>query len=146
VAADDDRTALEPSVLVRRAVELAGSIFELGGSTRFHVSIAPEPGEASTWLVYLEEGGQVSGFGVSIDGESLEGLVATVADRLQDAYIDHLWEARPRCPLHEHPLTASTLEGEAVWACPAESGWKRAVGSLATDPNYLAAIEQPPRL
>jgi hypothetical protein len=134
----------EPSALVRRAVELARVDLEVGGATGFRPSVAPEPGDPTFWLVNLAAHGQGSGFGVSVEGEGFESLLATVADRLQDVYIDHLWEARPRCPLHEHPLNALELDGEAVWVCPAESAWRRPIGSLATDVDYLAALEHLP--
>jgi hypothetical protein len=127
-------------------VEVARLDLEVGGATGFGPSIAPEPGDDSFWMVFLGQGGQGSGFGVSVEGESFVGVLVTVADRLQDVYIDHLWEARPRCPFHEHPLSACELDGEAVWACPAESGWKRPIGSLATDLGYIAAVEHPPGL
>jgi hypothetical protein len=140
-----DRTLPEPSALVRRAVELARVDLEVGGATGFKLSVAPESGDPTFWLVMLgAPDGVGSGFGVSVEGEGFESVLATVADRLQDVWIDHVWEARPRCPLHEHPLNALELDGEAVWVCPAESGWKRPIGSLATDVEYLAAVEHSP--
>jgi hypothetical protein len=142
--ATGDPTVLEPGALVRRAVEVARLDLEVGGATGFRPSVAPEPGDDSFWMVFLGQGGQGSGLGVSIEGESFVSVLATVADRLQDVYIDHLWEARPRCPVHEHPLSACELDGEAVWICPGESGWKRPIGSLATDLGYIAAVGHPP--
>src|SRR5688500_11362642 len=98
------RTSLEPSAVLRRAVELARVDLEVGGATGFSPSIAPQRDNPSWWLVDMTaQVGGGGGFGVSVEGESFGSLVSTVADRLQDVYIDHLWEARPRCPLHEHP-------------------------------------------
>ena len=34
------------------------------------------------------------------------------------------------------------LDGEAVWVFPGESGWKRPIGALATDPEYLAPVQR----
>jgi hypothetical protein len=138
--------SLEPSERLSRAVELARADLEVGGATGFRPSIAREPGDDDFWMVYLGRGGQGSGFGVPVEGESSGSLLVVVADRLQDVYIDYLWEARPRCPLHEHPLAAREQDGEAMWVCPAGSGWMRPVGGLATDLEYQAAIGHPSSL
>jgi hypothetical protein len=75
-------------------------------------------------------------------GQAWPDLVATVADGLQEAYIDEFWEARPRCPFHEHPLDARVDGDTAIWACP-HGIWKRPIGSLADDAEYLASIARP---
>jgi hypothetical protein len=137
---------LEPSERLSRAVELVRADLEVGGATGFRLSPVRESGDDEFWVVYVGQRGQGSGFGVPVEGESFASLLVIVADRLQDVYIDLLWEARPRCPLHAHPLVAREHDGESAWVCPAESGWKRPIGSLAGDYGYVAAIEQPPGL
>jgi hypothetical protein len=85
----------------------------------------------------------IAGTGVFANvGQAWPDLLATVADGLREAYIDDFWEARPRCPFHEHPLNA-TVDGDiAMWACP-HGIWTRPIGSLTADPAYLASLDGP---
>jgi hypothetical protein len=131
--------------LIARAVDLVRGDLESGGATGFGVSIVREPGDDRAWTVKVSDGPWRSGVGgLMPQGATATSLLVIVADRLQDAYIDLLWEARPRCPLHEHPLTADDIGDKGVWVCPAGSGWSRPIGGLATDREYLAAIGSPP--
>jgi hypothetical protein len=65
-----------------------------------------------------------------------------VADGLQEAYIDEYWQARPRCPFHEHPLSADVDGDIAIWGCP-RGIWKRPIGSLTEDAEYLSSLDGP---
>ena len=87
----------------------------------------------------------LDGFGgwlpVGSQGWSWPAFLEDVADRMSEEYIDLLWEARPKCPLHEHPLDAHSDEQSAWWSCPAAgTSWMRPIGTLASDPEYLAAL------
>ena len=96
-------------------------------------------------MVELSDGPWRSGLGgLMASAEHSDDLLVIVADRLQDAYIDLLWEARPRCPLHHHPLNADDIGDKPAWVCPKGTGWTRPIGSLGTDREYLAAIASPP--
>ena len=83
----------------------------------------------TAWIVIVEfADGVRSGFEVVTSAPPAE-LVATTADNLQQAMIDHVGEARPVCPYHPHPLVATTVDGVAVWACPQGDGaWP--IGSI----------------
>ncbi|MFC3573567.1 hypothetical protein ACFOZ0_09845 [Streptomyces yaanensis] len=67
-----------------------------------------------------------SGWGVYVWPDSRPGArLAEIADRVQDWAVEALWAEGasavwPPCPAHPdtHPLTATVVEGKAVWACP----------------------------
>jgi hypothetical protein len=83
----------------------------------------------SAWIVVAEFGDGTS-TGVEITTDSAHaGILAAAADNLQQAVIDHVREARPKCPYHAHPLVARIVRDGAVWACPRGDGtWP--IGSL----------------
>lgn len=91
----------------------------------------PEPPSAMLWS---SDG---SGTGIRVDRYAPEAeQVAMVADQVQEWVIEELWGQSttnwPPCPSHPttHPLTATTRDGEAVWACPADRTPVCAVGAL----------------
>ena len=66
-------------------------------------------------------GAVVLGMSADSGDETISGILAHVADRLQDEIVDSLRIAWPRCPDHAHPLKAEERERVAIWVCP-ESG------------------------
>jgi hypothetical protein len=76
----------------------------------------------------LKSGGELSAF---IDG-SLDdsGLLAQVANTLQDQLADITSEPRPACPLHRlHPLLIRLDSDRALWVCPVNAlGWQCNIG------------------
>ncbi len=78
-----------------------------------------------------------SGVGVHVS-RSLQGFerVAMVADQVQEWAIEELWGQAPTnwpmYPHHpdSHPMTATTRDGTAVWACPADRGPFAPIGAL----------------
>jgi hypothetical protein len=60
-----------------------------------------------------------SGFGTFLPSGA-EGLVAYLADYLQEHFSQEIWGGWPICPDHEtHPLVAELeMTATAVWKCP----------------------------
>ena len=117
-----------PPDVLRRAAEIA-----LADVT----APSGEPGTLSyehlgdgQWLVHVCFRGAMTGCQVDATQDWAD-LVAALADLSSEALIDELWEAHPRCPLHEHPLLPIAVGGAAVWECPAGE-WSAPIGSLAT--------------
>jgi hypothetical protein len=75
------------------------------------------------------------GSDVAVPPQLCSTFTVAVADGLQQAFSEHLWHARPRCPLHEHPLSPEEAEGQARWTCPTTGAWSCPIGAYheATD-------------
>ncbi|MGY1842204.1 hypothetical protein [Modestobacter sp. SYSU DS0875] len=92
-----------------------------------------DPGRAGAMLWRADGSGQ--GVAVTL-GQPLDEQVVEVADRVQEWAIEALWGSRPTnwppCPRHPttHPLTPTLQDGEAVWACPRDTGVVSPVGGL----------------
>jgi hypothetical protein len=72
---------------------------------------------------------------VLLDNEPMDEAATAVglshaADQLQDHVIDCLEAAWPKCPDHEHPLTASVRDEVAVWVCPMTDAVHRRIGDV----------------
>jgi hypothetical protein len=54
-------------------------------------------------------------------------------DLLQQIAIDHVWEARPVCPVarHQHPLEAALVGNGPGWRCPT-GAWSCVVGEYSS--------------
>lgn len=128
-----------PPLLLQRAVELATADIDAAGPTGGVVSYERSAEADDAWLVWVVYPGGGTGF-TARAGAEWPTLLAWVADNVQEAYIDTFWQTRPRCPFHGHPLRPINADGEAVWSCPAGE-WRRPIGSLANDAEYLAAIQ-----
>jgi hypothetical protein len=126
-------------VSLKRAAEVAAADVVAGMDRRARLSY--EDQGDGRWMVLVHFG--IAGTGVFANvGQAWPDLLATVADGLQEAYIDDFWEARPRCPFHEHPLLADVAGDIAIWRCP-RGIWTRPIGSLTEDPEYLASLDGP---
>jgi hypothetical protein len=124
---------------LKQAAELAAADIVAGMGKRAHLSYEDQ-GDGH-WMVLAGFG--AGGTGVFAQaGQAWPDLLATVADGLQEAYIDDFWEARPRCPFHQHPLLADVAGDIAIWRCP-HGVWTRPIGSLTGDPEYLASLDGP---
>jgi hypothetical protein len=124
---------------LQRAAEVAAADIVAGMDTRVRLSY--EDQGDGRWMVLARFG--KGGTGVFANaGQAWPDLLATVADGLREAYIDEYWEARPRCPFHEHPLSATVDGDTAIWACP-HGIWKRPIGGLTDDPEYLSSLDGP---
>ena len=79
-----------------------------------------------------------SGSGVSVLRPAAPSeRIAAVADQVQEWAIEgQLWGAGltnwPRCPRHpdSHPMQATTVNGSAVWVCPASHDVVAPIGAL----------------
>lgn len=124
---------------LQRAAEVAAADIVAGMGTRVRLSYEDQ-GDGH-WMVLTWFRGGGTGVFANV-GQTWPDLLSTVADGLQEAYIDEYWEARPRCPYHEHPL-AATVDGDtAIWACP-HGIWKRPIGSLTDDAKYFSSLDGP---
>lgn len=81
------------------------------------------------WDIVLRVGSVGTTAEVAYDGTevALEAALVDVADRLQDEVIEAEQAARPKCPLHGHPLDASLRSAVAMWTCPA-CAWECRIG------------------
>lgn len=130
---------VDPPTEFERAAEIAVADILAGMERRARLSY--EDKGDGRWMVLVRFG--QGGTGVFADtGQAWADLLSTVADGLQEAYIDDYWEARPRCPFHEHPLNATVKGDIALWACP-HGIWKRPIGSLTGDAEYLSSLDGP---
>jgi hypothetical protein len=90
-----------------------------------------DPGPYANREVLATVLGTVTGLFIRPDATHEEMTVA-LADQLQEAVIEARQGAVPKCPMHEHPLTAKLLDGRAVWACPApQTTWSCPIGDLS---------------
>ena len=65
-------------------------------------------------------------------GGELASLVQRLADEVQGVLVGTLiFRAWPKCPNHEHQLTANEEHGQAVWVCPQTHESVSEVGSYA---------------
>ncbi|WP_406331474.1 hypothetical protein [Streptomyces sp. NBC_00203] len=79
-----------------------------------------------------------SGQGVGLGpGDSPAERLAGLADQVQDWAVEALWTEGesavwPYCPWHpdSHPLTATVVEGAAVWVCPKGGQQVAPIGEL----------------
>jgi hypothetical protein len=89
-----------------------------------------DPGPYANREVLATISGTVTGLFVEPTATQEEMTVA-LADQLQDAVIEVRHGAVPKCPEHEHPLTAVLLDGKARWICPApHTAWTCLIGNL----------------
>ena len=124
---------------LERAAELAAADILAGTGGRVWLSYE----DIGNGQLMVRASFRVGGTGVFANvGQAWPELLSTVADGLQEAYVDEFWEARPRCPFHEHPLNA-TIDGDAaIWACP-HGIWQRPIGALTDDAEYLSSLDGP---
>jgi hypothetical protein len=89
-----------------------------------------DPGPYANWEVLATVLGTVTGLFIEPNATHDEMTVA-LADQLQEAVIEARHGAVPKCPMHEHPLTAKLVDGRAFWACPApQTTWSCPIGDL----------------
>jgi hypothetical protein len=134
------RTELPPAEL-RRAVELITSDLEPGGASGITLSVEPDREDNEMWMVYVRgpDGGGGSGF---VLGQPFPELVAMLAELVQDQVIDSIWREWPACARHGHPLGIYSDDDAAWWVCGTDPSWRRAIGTLADDEAYVAAIRR----
>jgi hypothetical protein len=117
-----------PAALVEAAeLVLADLLDAAGPEVRLDFTAAPD--DARSWRVDAVFADMTAGFEVAVGRQRSSAFIVAVADGLQQAFIEHLWAARPVCPLHEHPLSASDAEGQACWTCPSSGVWSCPIGS-----------------
>jgi hypothetical protein len=89
------------------------------------------PGEGL--LVHVEVFGRPSSVGFA-EGTDLEDVAARLGAEIQDLVLEENWgEARPTCTGHPHPLSATVMNGVAVWHCPAGEGAPRPIRVRSAD-------------
>jgi hypothetical protein len=133
------RTESPPPDL-QRAVDLIAKDLEPGGTGGVAVAVEPGRVDDETWTLYVDsESGGGGGSGFEPDKPFPE-LVAELAELVQDRMIDVVWGAWPPCPVHGHPLMPQADDATAWWVCPSDESWKAAVGTLADDYEYVAAV------
>jgi hypothetical protein len=104
--------------------------------------ISPPRFEDSDWIVspnrvaakLRSPDGDSTGVSVS-RSDPVHERVAELADQVQEWAIEELWGRGsnwPQCPQHpsSHPMQATTRDGAAVWACPADRAVAVAIGTL----------------
>lgn len=135
------RTDPPPPVL-QRALELVANDLEPGGAPGITLSVEPGRDDTDAWIVRVSgAAGSGGGSGFLLDRPFPE-LVAMLAELVQDHVIDEIWHEWPACPHHGHPL-GIRFDGEtAWWACGTVPDWRRAIGSLADDAEYVSAIRR----
>jgi len=90
-----------------------------------------DPGDADVWVIEAHVGATVTGFWLTTNCGPA-ALVSDVADRLQEVFIEEERRAVPKCSLHEHPLSAIDVDGEARWQCMSDpAAWSCTIGELA---------------
>jgi hypothetical protein len=117
-----------PALLVE-AAELVLADLRDGDGPEVRLDFQPAPDDARSWRVSAVFADMVVGFEVAVAPQLCSALTVAVADGLQQAFIEHLWQARPLCPLHAHPLSAEDAEGQARWICPTSGAWSCPIGA-----------------
>lgn len=117
-----------PAALVE-AADLALADLRDRGQPDVRLDFQPAPDDARSWRVDAVFADMTVGFEVAVAPQPSSALTVAVADGLQQAFIEHLWQARPVCPLHEHPLSAEDAEGQARWSCPTTGVWSCPIGT-----------------
>jgi len=100
---DAVRTALRDLTTPDDEVKIGYYLSDAGPAARMVVMDYPD-GERSGFEVVTSDPGAV--------------LLAATADGLQQGLIDRFREARPVCPDHTHPPSATVEGATAVWSCP----------------------------
>jgi hypothetical protein len=125
-----------PAVLVEAAELALADLRDADGpEVRLDLTAAAD----DAWHVDAVFAEHTIGFAVVVGPERSPALIVALADGLQQAFIEHLWAARPVCPLHEHPLSARELDGQACWTCPSTGGWSCPIGSYRQRAAYRGA-------
>lgn len=141
VKARPPRRTESPPAELSRAVELITSDLKPGGASGTTVSVQPDREDNEMWMLYVRGPGGGGGSGFVL-GKPFPELVATLAELVQDQVIDSIWHEWPTCPHHGHPLGISTDDDTAWWVCGTDPSWRRAIGTLADDQTYVAAIRR----
>ncbi len=141
VEARPPRRTESPPAELERALELITRDLEPGGASAITLSVEREREDNEMWMLYVRgpDGGGGSGF---VLGEPFSELVARLAELAQDQVIDSIWREWPACPHHGHPLGIDSDAATACWVCGTDPSWRRAIGTLADDETYIAAIRR----
>lgn len=117
-----------PAVLVE-AADLVLADLRDGDGPDVRLDFRAAPDDARSWRVDAVFADMTVGFEVAVSSQRCSAFTVAVADGLQQAFIERLWQARPQCPLHEHPLSPEDAEGQARWTCPTTGAWSCPIGA-----------------
>jgi hypothetical protein len=109
---------------------------DLQGDHPIEIDVTRElQGRSAGYVVFQERGHQAgAGLGVPLPEASREEAKVIWADYVQEQFFPETraaWgQARPPCPDHHHPASATLLDGEAWWICPADGTRIGRIGDL----------------
>ena len=115
----------EPQLLetINRALEVLAHDLQATGLTGQARPVLPDDTDVVTaWVQYQAHFGHTSGISPSDVLAGGPGLLALVADELQDAVMEALFGVWPVCPRHQLGAHPQVFDGQAVWWCSDRSG------------------------